>query len=107
VQSNNVGHGGELDDLKVVLRSPQRREKIGGVTCLWCDANNLAPSLHPQVCADDATYPSSEHISLVVQQHRGIVVKPNESAVWPSNGLFGPDDDGATNVSPADSYSRA
>ena len=106
MQGNGTEHGWKLDDLAETPGSAQQDELLVRVAYLWGNADNLPPSFHSQVCAYDTTYPRSEHVSLVVQQNCGVVVKPNEPAVWSSNSLLGTDDDGATNVPLADFYSR-
>jgi len=105
VQSNKAEGSGELDDLKE--RPDELNARAEPVSpYLWGNTDDLPPSLHPQVCANNTTYPRPKHVPLVVQQYRSIVIKPDDSAVWSSNSLFGTDNDGATNVSFADFYGR-
>ena len=76
------------------------------ITHLGSQRNNLAPTLHPQICADNTTDTRAKHLTLVVQEDGSIVVKTNETAVWPANGFPGADDDSTTNVSLADLCGR-
>jgi hypothetical protein len=69
---------------------------------LGCQANNLAPSLHPQVSADHSTYPRAQQLALIVEQHRRVVVEAHPPSVRPSDGFLTSDDDGATHVAAAD-----
>ena len=71
-------------------------------THLGSQTDDLPPSLHPQVCTDDPTDTRAQHLALVVEEHSGIVVKPDEAAVWPADGLASADDDSATDVALAD-----
>lgn len=76
------GHGG----LRVV------------VAHLGCQANYLSPPLHPQVRAHDPTDSRAQHLALVVQQYRRVVVEPHQPTVRSSHGLSTPHDDGASHV---------
>ena len=68
-------------------------------THLGSQTDDLPPSLHPQICTDDSTNTRAQHLALVVEQNRGVIVEADEAAVWPADGLPGAYDDGATDVS--------
>ena len=71
-------------------------------THLGSQTNDLPPSLHSQICTDDPTDTRAQHLALVVEEHSGIVVKPDKAAVWPADGLARADDDSAADVALAD-----
>ena len=68
------------------------------VAHLGCQANYLSPTLHPQVRAHDPTDSRAQHLALVVQQYRRVVVEPHQPSVRSSHGLSTPHDDGASHV---------
>lgn len=72
------------------------------VAHLGSQAHNLAPSLHPQVRADHPAYPRAQQLTLVVEQHRRVVVEAHPPSVRASDGLPAPDDDGAPHVAATD-----
>jgi hypothetical protein len=65
---------------------------------LGCQADYFPPPLHPQVRADDPTNARAQHLALVVQQHRRVVVEAHQPTVGPSHGLPTPHDDRASHV---------
>ena len=71
-------------------------------THLGSQTDDLPPSLHSQVCTDDPTDTRAQHLALVVEEHSGVVVEPDEAAVWPADGLARADDDSAADVALAD-----
>ena len=71
-------------------------------TYLGSQTDNLAPTLHAQVCADDPTNTRAQHLALVVQQHGGIIVEPDEAAIWPADSLPCAHDDSTADVALAD-----
>lgn len=78
-----------------------------GGTHLGSQTDDLSPTLHAQVCANDATNTRAQHLPLVIEQHRCIVVETDETAIWPADGLPCADDDSATDVSLADLGGRS
>ena len=76
-------------------------------THLGSQTDDLPPSLHSQVCTDDPTDTRAQHLALVVQEDRGIVVEANVPAIWPAHGLLGSDDDSLAHVPPAHFYGIA
>ena len=76
------------------------RQRAG--THLRSQTNDLPPSLHTEVRAHNTTYPRPEHLTLVVEEHSGVVVETDEAAVRAADGLAGADDDGAADVALAD-----
>ena len=70
-------------------------------THLWSQADDLAPSLHAEVCAHHAANTRPKHFALIVQENSSVVVESDEAAVWSSDCLPRPDDHGASDVAPA------
>lgn len=65
-------------------------------------ADNLPPSLKPQVSRDHAANARPEHLLLVIQQHGSVVVEPNIGTVWPADGFPRAHYNGASYVSATD-----
>lgn len=93
----------KLNDLTDTAQSSVDGSKpANNATYLRSQTDDLPPALHPQVGADHAAYARSQHLPLVVQQHRRVVVEADEPAVRSADRLAGTDDDGASDVAPAD-----
>lgn len=69
---------------------------------LGCQTDNLSPAFHAQVSTNHATYPRSQHLPLVVQKHRSIVIEANQTAVRSPDNLLCTDNDGTTYIPSSD-----
>lgn len=71
-------------------------------THLGRQTDNLAPPLHPQLRADHPAHTRAQHLALVVQQHRRVVVEPDHPPVGPPHRLPRSYYNGAAHVPAAD-----
>lgn len=67
-------------------------------THFWSQTDDLSPPPPSKFRTNRPTYPRPQHLPLIVQQHRSIIIKSNKPAIWRPHRFFRPHDHRATYV---------